>query len=52
MNDEVDLLGKRGPQPRHGGRPIVFNDAYHREHRRRMQKSRDKQREKERLKNG
>jgi hypothetical protein len=46
--DEVDLLGKRGPQPGHGGRPRKRDNllrAYWRE-----QKA--KQREKERLKNG
>lgn len=41
LNLSSDLkMGKRGPKPGHGGRPIQFDDEYHREHRRRVAESR------------
>lgn len=33
-------MGKRGPKPGRGGRPIQFDDEFHTEHRRRVAESR------------
>jgi len=38
-------LGKRGPKPGHGGRPIIHHDDYHKEKRARMKNFRKRQKQ-------